>query len=165
LVGSVPRRGAPDGGRAEAIDPEVPATSRSRDAGGPLVFISYSSRDGTDYAMRLRDQLGHHGIRAWLCLHDMDVWRDFTAELEQAIEAAGVFVVCITSGATIATSYVRKEITFADRCGKPIAVARFAPITPPISVVNNTYFDFHEGWDAAFARLLTFCRSQLNGTS
>src|SRR5215471_14972898 len=103
--GSTPRGGVPRG-EVDTTDPEVPGTSPSSDAGAPPVFISYSSRDGTEHARQLRETLGRNGVRAWLCPNDLDLGRDFTSELEQAIEGARVVVVCITAGAILGTSYV-----------------------------------------------------------
>src|SRR5262249_19363532 len=93
----------------------------------------------------------------WLHARDMDESFDFTAQLEVAIETATAVVACVTLDVRRHDSYVRREIAYAQVCGKRIAVARFAPIPPPISVVTNTYFEFHRDWVTAFNRLLIFC--------
>jgi hypothetical protein len=89
----------------------------------------------------------------------MDESLDFTAQLELAIEAAMAVIACVTQDVRRRDSYVRREIAYAQACDKRIAVARFAAIRPPISVVTNTYFEFHSDWTGAFARLLAFCRA------
>jgi hypothetical protein len=124
----------------------------------PSVFISHAVRDGADPAARLDSELRQHGVETWLCARDMYEAVDFTAELEHAIDAADLFIACITSDVQRPESYVRREIAYAQMRQKPIAVARFAPVVPPISVVTNTFFEFHLDWDAAFGRLLAFCR-------
>ena len=123
-------------------------------------FISYSRRDGIDYAERLDAELFTQGIISWRDVRDIDPSQDFTAELERAIEASSVVIVCVTPDARRPDSFVRREIAYAQVCGKPIAVARFAEISPPISVVTNTFFDFCANWSVAFEGLSAFCRSR-----
>ncbi len=143
-----------------ASDRDLPVVrDEGHDVRWPSAFISHASHDGTDHAARLDRTLRRHGVVTWLCDRDVDVSLDFTSELEQAIDAANAFIACITLAVMRPDSYVRREICYAQMLGKRIAVARFAPILPPISVVTNTYFEFHLGWDAAFARLLVFCRN------
>jgi len=121
-----------------------------------LVFISHSHSDGSESAERLDRELRAHGIDTWRTARDIDVSSDFTSELEAAIEASTVLVACITAGVRRRDSYVRREIAYAQMHHKRIAVARFAPVPPPISVVTYTYFEFHRNWCSAFARLLAF---------
>ena len=129
-------------------------------AGGrSWVFISYASQDGGTHATRLDGELRGQDVATWLEARDMDESFDFTAQLELAIEAATAVVACITPDVRRRDSYVRREIAYAQACGKRIAVARFAAIRPPISVVTNTYFEFYRDWTPAFGRLLTFCRA------
>lgn len=122
----------------------------------PSVFISHASGDGARPAVLLDRWLRQHGLDTWLGSRDLDCSRDFTAALEEAIRAANVFVVCITGDVLRSDSFVRREILYAQGCDKPIAVARFARLLPPISVVANTYFDFYRDWDAACMRLLAY---------
>jgi hypothetical protein len=124
----------------------------------PSVFISHATTDGADYAARLDRELRQHRVDTWLCARDMYEAVDFTSELEHAIDAADRFIACITSDVLRPNSYVRREIAYAELCGKPIAVARFVRVRPPISVVTKTFFEFHQDWETAFGRLLTFCR-------
>jgi hypothetical protein len=131
--------------------PHASLTTPSR-----LVFISHSHSDGTEPAERLDRELRAHGIDTWRTARDIDVSSDFTGELEAAIEASAVLVACITAGVRRRDSYVRREIAYAQMHHKRIAVARFAPVPPPISVVTYTYFEFHRNWCSAFARLLAF---------
>lgn len=134
---------------------------RSKPSGrlAPSAFLAYAVRDGASYAERLDRDLRQHGVETWLGVRDMDESLDFTGELEQAIRAADVFIACITEDVIRPESYVRREIAYAQLLRKRIAVARFQDVVPPISVVTNTFFEFHEDWDTHFARLLTFCRT------
>lgn len=135
--------------------PSLPEDGPERD---PYSFISYATLDGADHAARLDRDLRERGVATWLCARDMYEAVDFTWKLERAIAAADRLIACITVDVLRPDSYVRREIAYAQLCGKPIAVARFAPVKPPISVVTNTYFEFHEDWGTAFRRLLAFCR-------
>jgi hypothetical protein len=94
----------------------------------------------------------------------MDESLDFTGQLELAIETAMAVVACVTMDVRRQDSYVRREIAYAQACGKRVAVARFAAIRPPISVVTHTYFEFHRDWPSAFDRLLAFCRGGETGS-
>lgn len=123
-------------------------------------FISYSRSDGIHYAERLDAELSTHGIVSWRDVRDIDPSQDFTAELERAIEASSVVIVCVTPEVRRPDSFVRREIAYARVCGKPVAVARYANISPPISVITNTFFDFYVDWSAAFEELLAFCKSR-----
>jgi hypothetical protein len=62
----------------------------------PRVFISYARADGRDFAERLHDALERRGISAWYDRRDLDENQDFTAAIEDEIEAATHVVVCIT---------------------------------------------------------------------
>jgi hypothetical protein len=135
------------------------STVRPRaDVLGCSAFISHASRDGAPYAACLEEQLSRAGVRTWLCPRDMDPALDFMFQLEQAISTSDVFVACITPDVQREASFVRREIMYAQRFSRPIAVALFAPVVPPIAVVTNTHFDFGEDWETAFDRLLQFCR-------
>ena len=69
-------------------------------------------------------------------------------------------VLCVTPDVDRADSFVRREIAFAQLVNRPIIVARFAKVPPPISVVNNTYVDFHASGETALAQLLRFLRQR-----
>lgn len=123
------------------------------------VFISHAAGDGVEPAVRLDQSLRQQGMATWLCYRDLNQSLDFTAGLERAISTADILIACITADVLRDDSFVRREILYAQGCRKPIAVARFAPVLPPISVVANTYFEFYRDWDTAFGQLLRFCQS------
>jgi hypothetical protein len=125
---------------------------------GPI-FISYARRDGAAFATRLQESLPSYGFTTWRDTRDLDPTHDFTVELEKAIEAATHVVACVTADVRRGDSFVRREIGYAQAVRKPIFVARFADVVPPISVVNLTRFDFFADWDAAFQRLVQFVRT------
>ncbi|MCD4687054.1 MAG: toll/interleukin-1 receptor domain-containing protein, partial [Anaerolineae bacterium] len=126
----------------------------------PLVFISYARHDGCGAAERLDDVLPDHGFRTWRDVRGIDPAKDFTGELEQAIRASQYMVACITPDVVRrGDSFVRREIQYALMEQKPVIVARFVDVTPPIHVVNNSYVDFFGcAWDVAQSELVTQLR-------
>src|SRR5262249_25800256 len=71
-------------------------------------------------------------------------------------ESATYLIACITADVKREDSFVRRELGYALAVKIPIVVARFANIVPPISIVNNTYFDFMDDWHGQFARLQAY---------
>lgn len=117
------------------------------------VFISYARRDGQVYAEKLDHLLPNLGFKTWRDKREIDPTQDFTAEIEKAIESSSHIVACITPDVRRENSFVRREIAYAQVMEKPIVVARFADVLPPIAVVNHTWIDFFQGWDAGLDRL------------
>jgi hypothetical protein len=125
----------------------------SSDAQGP-VFLSYARTDGSQHAQELERVLRLEGFTTWRDTRDLDLSADFTSEIENAIKSCIVVVLCVTPDTSRPDSFVRREIAFARLLNKPIIVARFDDIPPPLSVINNTYVDFHVSRDVAIAQLL-----------
>ena len=123
------------------------------------IFISYARSDGSDYALRLDSELPRHGFNTWRDKRGIDPSQDFTAEIERAIEKAAFLVTCVTQDVRRDNSFVRREIAYAQILKKPIIVARFADVPPPISVINHTWLDFFSGWDTAFRNLVNWFKS------
>jgi hypothetical protein len=122
------------------------------------VFISYARADGSEHALGLERALRIEGFTTWLDVRDIDLSADFTSEIENAIKSAVAVVLCVTQDISRPDSFVRREIAFAKLANRPVVVARFADIPPPISVASNTYLDFHISSDIALAQLLQFLR-------
>ncbi|MBL8157295.1 MAG: TIR domain-containing protein, partial [Anaerolineae bacterium] len=118
------------------------------------VFISYARKDAGLGAAPLDEALKPR-YRVWRDIRGIDPTQDFTAEIEKAIKSSRQIVVCITPDVERADSFVRREIAYANLMNKPLLIARFADIVPPIMVVNHTWIDFFKGWEAAF---VTLCR-------
>jgi hypothetical protein len=118
------------------------------------IFISYARRDGGSFAEQLDSTLPVQGFATWRDKRGIDPTQDFTAEIEKAIEAASHIVACITPDVRREDSFVRREIAYAQVMHKPILVARFADVTPPIAIVNHTWIDFFKSWDESYRRLL-----------
>jgi hypothetical protein len=120
------------------------------------LFISYARKDGAVDAERIDRTLAGAGFTTWRDTRGIDPTVDFTAEIEKAIESATYVVACITPDVKRDDSFVRRELGYALAVKIPIVTARFANVVPPISIVNNTYFDFMDDWDGPFDRLRTY---------
>jgi len=119
------------------------------------LFISYARKDGGVNAERIDRTFAGAGFTTWRDTRGIDPTADFTAEIEKAIEAATYVIACITPDVKRDDSFVRRELGYALAVKIPIVVARFSNVLPPISIVNNTYFDFMNDWDGPFERLRT----------
>lgn len=117
------------------------------------VFISYARKDGLRFAEKLDSTLPQQGFTTWRDKREIDPTQDFTAEIEKAIESSTYIVACITPDVRRENSFVRREIAYAQVMNKPILVARFQDVTPPIAIVNHTWIDFFKGWEAGYRQL------------
>jgi len=119
------------------------------------VFISYARRDGLERAARLEKDLSAAGLRTWRDKRQLDPDKDFTAELEQAIEQCVRVVCCITPDTKRDDSFVRREISYALAVKKPVIPLVFDNTIPHIPIVNITREDFTSTpWTRAVASLL-----------
>jgi hypothetical protein len=107
----------------------------------PIVFISYSRRDGHDAAEWLEHALTARGVRTWRDTRDIDPFRDFTADIETHIDEASHVVVCVTEDSKRSDSFVRREIQYALLARKAVIPLRFADIPPHISIINCEWVD------------------------
>lgn len=101
-------------------------------------FISYARKDGLEFAERLEREIPD----TWRDKRDLNPFTDFTAEIEKAIQAARQVLVCITPDVLRDDSFVRREIAYAVYLKKPILVARFGDVPPPLPIFNHTWLDF-----------------------
>ncbi|MBN1564057.1 MAG: HEAT repeat domain-containing protein [Anaerolineae bacterium] len=125
------------------------------------VFISYSRQDGNSAALLLASELQNRGVGVWHDARDIDPSQDFTALIEQAIQNADYIAVCITPDVNRQNSFVRREIQYALLCDKPVIVARFADVLPPISVITHTRIDFFENETDALKQLFDYVRAEM----
>ena len=119
------------------------------------IFISYARKDGLEHATRLEQALNEHGYATWRDIRKLEPEQDFTAQIEQGIEQAAWVVVCITPDVKRGDSFVRREIQYALVVKKPVLVARFGDVPPPIHIVNQTWIEFWKDWSAAERQLLS----------
>lgn len=136
---------------------EAPGSSSG---GRHHVFISYARADGSGHALEIERSLRAEGFATWRDVRDIDLSADFTSEIENAIQSSLAVVLCVTPDISRPDSFVRREIAFARLVNRPVIVARFSDVPPPISVASNTYIDFHVSRDIALAQLLRSLRQR-----
>lgn len=83
------------------------------------VFISYSRRDGRNFAGWLRQQLEGAGLAIWQDVISETPGEDWWLNITQAIDGAAVMVLVFTEGA-LRSQVVADEWLYARRVGTPI---------------------------------------------
>jgi len=84
-------------------------------------FISYSRKDGAEFAAWLRDWLKEHDLSIWQDLVDLEGGRDWWTQIEDALKSKGLqhFILVVTAAA-LASPVVRREIRLARQEGKTV---------------------------------------------
>jgi WD40 repeat protein len=97
--------------------PEHPSSDR--------IFVSYSRKDGAEFAAELREQLIADGLSVWQDLIALEGGRDWWSQIEQALRSKDLdhFVLVVTPGA-LASKVVRNEIRLARQEGKTVSPVR-----------------------------------------
>ena len=88
-------------------------------------FISYSRKDGAEYAAWLRGWLGKHDLSVWQDLVALEGGRDWWSQIEDALKSKALqhFVMVLTPAA-LASPVVRREIRLARQEGKTVCPLR-----------------------------------------
>jgi hypothetical protein len=97
-------------------------------AAAPYIFISHSSDEAAD-AQGLCAFLEQHGLKAWIAPRDVRPGRDYSEQLQQAIENCGAFLVLVTKSAN-SSPYVRVETEMAFSLDKPLFPIRTSDVAP-----------------------------------
>jgi HEAT repeat protein len=127
------------------------------------VFISYARKDGAQHAERLERDLQAAGYTTWRDKRDLDEYQDFSAEIEIGIRASRFVAVCVTpSIEQNPSSFVRREILYAQQKDKPIIPLVFPDADLPVLIVHLTWLAFFSGkkpkqsldYDKGFSDLL-----------
>lgn len=142
--------------RSEQLPTEGPSETLVKPRSIPEeqhVFISYVRSDGSMYAERLYQDLNVIGCTAWRDTRDLEGDRDFSAEIERAIEQASHVVVILTSDVKRENNFVRLEIAYALNIGVSVIPLLFEDGHRPIMIINHTYVDFQKPWGEALAEL------------
>src|SRR5262245_39729224 len=109
------------------------------------VFISYARDDGLAYAERLEADLNHASHTTWRDKRNIDVYSDFSGEIEIAIRESDVVAVVVTpSVEQRPTNFVRREIIYAQSKNKPIIPLVFPGATVPILINHLTWIPFFD---------------------
>ncbi len=88
-------------------------------------FISYSRKDGAEYAAWLRAWLGERDLSVWRDLESLEGGPDWWSQIEDALRSKALhhFVLVVTPAA-LASPYVRREIRLARQEGKTVCPVR-----------------------------------------
>ena len=88
---------------------------------GARIFISYSRKDGAEFAASLRKKLQKQDLSIWQDLIALEGGRDWWSQIEDALKSKVLqhFVLVITPAA-VASQVVRREIRLARQEGKTI---------------------------------------------
>ncbi len=109
------------------------------------IFISYARSDGKEYAAKLDDDLRAAGYQTWRDLRNLNEYQDFSAEIEANIQLASYVAVCVTPSIDAnPSSFVRREIIYAESKGKPIIPLVFPKATVPTLINHLTWIPFFD---------------------
>src|SRR5262249_25664096 len=88
---------------------------------GARIFISYSRKDGGEFAAPLRNRLQKENLSVWQDLIALEGGRDWWSQIEDTLKSKALqhFVLVITPAA-LASPVVRREIRLARQEGKTV---------------------------------------------
>jgi tetratricopeptide (TPR) repeat protein len=125
-------------------------------------FISYSSADGQEFALRLRDELeaGEPSFPVWLDRRDIQTGQDWDTEIVRALQGCPSLLFVMTLDSVEDASVCKNEWTRALKYKKPIVPIKLrADAEMPFRLDPRQHIDFtralesEEEFDAALARL------------
>ncbi len=92
------------------------------DFAAPRIFISYSRKDGAEFAAKLRDTLTAADLSIWQDIVALEGGRDWWTQIEDALKSKSLqhFVLVVTPGA-LASGVVRREIRLARQEAKTVS--------------------------------------------
>jgi tetratricopeptide (TPR) repeat protein len=119
-------------------------------------FISYSSADAQDFALRLCDELaqGPPPIAVWLDKRELVAGSDWDDQIVEAIRDCASLIFVMTRDSVTSKSVCKKEWTRALKYKKPIIPILLHPDAEmPFSLEPRQHIDFTGAFDPALARL------------
>jgi TIR domain-containing protein len=120
-------------------------------------FISYSRQDGTDFALRLTDELeaGPPDYRVWLDQREMRRSRqDWDDQLTEAIQTCEGLVFVMTEDAVRVGSGCKDEWVWALKYKKPVIPIRVDPVADlPFRLGSRQFVDFSTTFTKGLAEL------------
>jgi len=119
-------------------------------------FISYSSVDAQDFALRLCDELaqGPPPIPIWLDRRELVAGTDWDDQIVEAIRDCASLIFVMTRDSVTSKSVCKKEWTRALKYKKPIIPILLHPDAEmPFSLEPRQHIDFTGAFDTALARL------------
>jgi hypothetical protein len=119
-------------------------------------FISYSSVDGADFALKLADDLqaGPPVFPAWLDKRKLHAGiADWDVQVFEAIKNCKCLLFVMTQDSIDELSVAKDEWTFALRYKKPVIPLRLHRVELPPLMGRREYVSFTDDYDTAIARL------------
>jgi tetratricopeptide (TPR) repeat protein len=119
-------------------------------------FISYSSADAQDFALRLCDELaqGPPPFSIWLDKRELVAGSDWDEQIVEAIRDCASLIFVMTRDSVTSKSVCKKEWTRALKYKKPIIPILLHPDAEmPFSLEPRQHIDFTGAFDPALARL------------
>ena len=126
------------------------------------VFLCHSSADKPAVRELYQKLRAESWIQPWLDEEELYPGQDWETEIEKAVEASDVVLVCLSNGSINKRGFVQKELRFALDVALEmpeetvfIVPLRLEECTPPRSLRDWQYADYFEGQrDRAFERKL-----------
>ena len=135
------------------------------------VFLCHSSSDKPAVRQLYQQLRTEPWIQPWLDEEELYPGQDWNFEIETAVEAADVILVCLSNNSVTKEGYVQREIRivldYADY--KPEGTLYVIPVrleacTPPRRLARWQYADYFEGQrERAFQRLLVSLKGRADG--
>jgi hypothetical protein len=119
----------------------------------PAAFISYS-RDDSEFALRLAQDLKAAGAAVWLDQLDIDAGQLWDNAVEDALIASPRMLLILSPGSARSNN-VRNEISFALEQGKVVLPILYRDCTVPLQLQRANRIDFRADYAQGLAALLT----------
>jgi tetratricopeptide (TPR) repeat protein len=119
---------------------------------GPTAFFSYS-RDDSDFALRLAQDLKSAGANVWLDQLDIEAGQEWDRAIEHGLTQAPKMLL-ILSPSSVKSKNVRNEISFALDDHKTIIPLLYRDCVVPLQLRRVQYIDFRTDYPRALKGLL-----------
>lgn len=134
------------------------------------VFLCHSSADKPAVRELYQKLRAEPWIEPWLDEEELFPGQDWETEIEKAVEASDVVLVCLSNGSINKRGYVQKELRFALDIALEIpeetifiVPLRLEECTPPRSLRDWQYADYFDGQqERAFEKLLISLKTRTN---
>lgn len=102
-------------------------------------FLSYSSADAYDFAIRLTDALGAGPppIRVWLDKRELQAGIDWDIQVREAIRGCKTLLFVMRTASVDVLSVAKEEWIYALRYTKPVITLHFARVDLPFLLGNR----------------------------
>ncbi len=126
------------------------------------IFISYARKDA-NFAKRLHNGIEANGISVWMD-NDITAGEHYTDEIDSALITAAVVVVVVSS-ASKESEWVRREVLYAQQCGKRIVPVLAADISLPLLLIDLHALSMYGNFEAGFDQLISTLRETISTTA